>query len=366
MSAGATRPNRTSTRQYTADPEALKRLESISNWLGAARDSEYNFGVDTFRPYDAEMVESNRELIPYNTELMKGRFQQGIDDISGAQPIRSELRSQQLEGLGASRPVIGKYFDQASTGVDVGKRRSEAVAGIEHQFSSAMPQYARNLSRRGLSMGSGDLRSMMIEKAKAKAGASTFAGNQAEAENFGRLGQAIGTRQAFTNPTLDNTAYAQGSENLGGYQMQNALDRAGNLTSAQIQANAPGAQSRTRTKSGGGFSWTSSQRYKKEPRLFELDDNVVENIEVDRFQYKDSDIEHIGFIAEKLEKVIPEAVYYNDEGLVDGINLVEITAVLMKEVQTMKMREKKTEEKMNDMQESLMHLLEINSFDERL
>ena len=51
-----------------------------------------------------------------------------------------------------------------------------------------------------------------------------------------------------------------------------------------------------------------------------------------RFKWKDSDLDDIGFIAEDVAKVIPEAVYYNDKNQVEGIRIFPIIALLVEAV----------------------------------
>ncbi len=240
------------SKQYAIDPAASARMAAVEERLATMSEGEYDYGVEVFRPYEREMIQANRALLPLNQQLMEGRLQRGVEDLAADQPIRKELRSQQLDALQFSRPAIQQYFNQATDGINVGQRKSEAVAGVEHQFGKIAP----NLRRSGLSLQGKDLRNIAIEKAKAKAGASTYAGTTAETEKFGRLGQAMDMRQGFTQPSLDITSYAQGQLQTGGYTMRSPLDRAGNLLGAQIQANAPGMGSRTKGSTAPNFNWS--------------------------------------------------------------------------------------------------------------
>lgn len=244
-----------SSKSYSIDPAASARMAAVEERLAKMQEDEYAFGKEVFQPYEREMVASNRALLPLNEQLMRGRLEQGITDIRESAPIREELRSQQLEGLRLARPVMNKYFDQAVNGIDIGRRKREAVAGVEQAYARMMPQYEGNLSRRGLTARAGDLRRIGVDKARSKAGASTWAGRTAEAEQFGRLGQALGVRQGFAQPSLDQTAYAQGQLQTGGYRMRNSIDRALDLSGQRIQANAAGMSPLTRSHS------TASQRY---------------------------------------------------------------------------------------------------------
>jgi len=255
---GASKTGSSRSKQYAMDPEAIKRMETAERWLNEMRDKEYAYGDEFFRPYEREMVASNSRLLPQNESLMSERLGQGITDIRESAPIRQELRTQQMEGLKLSRPAMINFFEQAINGIDVGKRKGEAVADVEHAFSKMLPQFEQNLSRRGLTAKSSDFRKIGIDKARTKAGASNFAGTQAEAEKFGRLGQALNTRQLFTQPSLDNTAYAQGELQTGGYSLANPADRALNAAGLGVQANAAGMTPLTRSVKDAGYSWSTS------------------------------------------------------------------------------------------------------------
>ena len=139
--------------------------------------------------YENAQVQANLDLMPQQI----GLEQRGLN-------YQSEQLDQANEWYKKFKPVQERYMREATGGIDIGKRRSEAVAGVEQQFSQAMPQYSRSLSRRGLQAGASDLRQMAISKAVAKAGASTAAKNYGEAEQFQRLGQASMTQ--YSRPKL--------------------------------------------------------------------------------------------------------------------------------------------------------------------
>jgi hypothetical protein len=242
------------SRQYAIDPAASARMAAVEERLAAMQENEYAFGKEVFQPYEREMVASNRALLPINEQLMRGRLEQGITDMREDAPIRREMRSQTMEGLRLSRPVLGEYFKEAVDGIDIGQRKKEAVAGVEHEYSRMMPGYDRSLTRRGMTSRASDLRKIGISKAKAKAGASTLAERTAKAERFGRLGQALNVNQGF-RPSLDSTAYAQGALQLGNYNMRSPIDRSLDISGQTIQANSAGMSPLTRSSRDAGWRY---------------------------------------------------------------------------------------------------------------
>jgi len=180
----------------TVDEEYNRRMAAIyeeqqdianyyfENWKGLPEE------------YESAQLTANIGLIPGQVGLEKSRMEYGMQGLG-----------YQQTGLGQAdewykkfKPVQEKYMREATGGINIGQRRTEAVAGVEHQFGQALPQYERNLSRRGLTMGSSDLRQMSISKAVAKSNASTMAKNTGEAEQFNRLGQASALQ--FKRPGL--------------------------------------------------------------------------------------------------------------------------------------------------------------------
>jgi len=147
------------------------------------------------RRLEEETAAANIGLLPLQTREERASIPlRGETERLGLKH-QQELMESSGRFLRERAPVQTEFFKQALTGVNVGKRKEEAVAGVEHAYSQMMPQYEQSLGRRGLTARPGDLRKMLFDKAKAKAGESTHAGTTAEAENFERLNLATGFRQ---------------------------------------------------------------------------------------------------------------------------------------------------------------------------
>lgn len=62
--------------------------------------------------------------------------------------------------------------------------------------------------------------------------------------------------------------------------------------------------------------------------------DVVKKLVVKEFDWKETNVHEIGLIAEEVEKVYPEAIWYKD-GKVEGLKLLPLIALLIKAVQEM-------------------------------
>lgn len=63
--------------------------------------------------------------------------------------------------------------------------------------------------------------------------------------------------------------------------------------------------------------------------------DILSKIRVVSFDWKDSNDHEVGIIAEELEKIFPEAIWYKD-GRVEGIKPLPLIALLVKAVQEMR------------------------------
>ena len=85
----------------------------------------------------------------------------------------------------------------------------------------------------------------------------------------------------------------------------------------------------TNTLSAGTITETSAREYKE--NIVNLDSalNIVQELDGVRYDWKETGISDIGFIADDLMTVLPELVQLNEDGSVQGMNYGKVTAVLV-------------------------------------
>ena len=59
---------------------------------------------------------------------------------------------------------------------------------------------------------------------------------------------------------------------------------------------------------------------------------LLAKLEIKEFDWKKTNQHEIGLIAEEVEKVIPEAVYYNDKNEVEGLKFLPLIAVVIEAI----------------------------------
>ena len=78
---------------------------------------------------------------------------------------------------------------------------------------------------------------------------------------------------------------------------------------------------------------TSAKKHKE--CIIPLQDQLdnIKKLKPVEFQWKENKAKDIGFIAEEVEKIIPDVVSYEDNGDLHGIKYSKLTAVLVKAIQ---------------------------------
>jgi hypothetical protein len=97
------------------------------------------------------------------------------------------------------------------------------------------------------------MKAVALDRAKAISGSRAAARVGARDETLNKLKTAMAARGGIS-PTIDNTAYAQGDEQIGNYTLKSAADRAAGLYGNAIEANKAGMSPLT-TGDSSGYNW---------------------------------------------------------------------------------------------------------------
>ncbi len=60
--------------------------------------------------------------------------------------------------------------------------------------------------------------------------------------------------------------------------------------------------------------------------------DLIKQLNAVEFDWKNTDKHDIGLIAEEVVKIIPEAVFYNNEGQIEGLRPLTLIAVLLEAI----------------------------------
>lgn len=240
------------------DPIAARRMADVAERQAAIGEQQWQYYLNTFQPYETALATSNKALIPYNEALAREAMKAETSLI----PERTAATSAALQSIKkevqASDPVAAKFYEQALKGVDVKERMSQGAATVAQQFDNSRGELTRNMSRMGVTPGSGASFDTMnrfgIERAKAVGGAMTSAKNAAETENFARLAAGTSARNNAMSLGATGVPYSSGTLNQGGYQLTSPAQTALEATGQAITANQAGFGTTYRS-SGRNYSF---------------------------------------------------------------------------------------------------------------
>ena len=246
--------NESNTTQQMADPEAARRMAAVSERAQAMGEEQWSLAQELYLPYERELVASNQALIPGNEELMRTRMSEGVRDIEKGQALKDLTREQREKELRVSEPVMSAFYDEVMKPVDIAERESEAEAGVVREYANLPESMRRQLSRTGVRLTGARYENMMkaiaLDRAKTISGARATARVSARDEALNKLKVGMAARSGVS-PTIDNTAYAQGEEQLGNYQLKSAADRSAGLYQNAIAANEAGMRGLSKGSSSG-------------------------------------------------------------------------------------------------------------------
>lgn len=246
------------TTQQMSDPEAARRMAAVAERQQQMAEEQWGLARDIYLPYEQQMVASNQALVGENEALMRARMVEGTRDIEEGRALKDETRRQRLEELKVSEPAVKAFYEEATKPVDVAEREAEAEAGVVSEYANVPESIRRQMSRTGVNLTGARYQSLMkavaLDRAKAISGSRATARQGARDETLNRLKTAMAARSGVS-PTIDNTAYAQGEEQLGNYTLKSAADRAAGLYGNAIQANQAGMSPLSKGSSSG-FSFS--------------------------------------------------------------------------------------------------------------
>ena len=249
--------NESKTTQQMTDPEAARRMAGVAERAQALGEEQWGLAKELYMPYERALVESNQAMVKPNEELMLTRMEEGTRDITEGRALKDETRAQRLREMQMSEPVMSAFYDEVMKPVDIGEREAEAEAGVVGVYANVPESVRRGLSRTGVRLTGAKyenlLKAIALDRAKAISGSRATARVTARDESLNKLKTGMAARSAIS-PTIDNSPYAQGQEQLGNYQLKSAADTAMGLYGNAISANEAGMRGLS-TSRGTGSTW---------------------------------------------------------------------------------------------------------------
>ncbi|WP_027185654.1 hypothetical protein [Desulfovibrio inopinatus] len=153
--------------------EQMDMSKEMWNWA----KQQYNEANEYFRPFEKDLTNANRALIPLQTDAEAGLLQSTLKDLAMGDESKTALHEQQMKEISMSAPVAEKFYLEALKGIDPDyeKVTGQAAADVEQSYTSSMDTTRRELARMGLSPTSGAMASAMTDLTRSKAADKAYA-----------------------------------------------------------------------------------------------------------------------------------------------------------------------------------------------
>lgn len=242
----------TTTTQNTYDPVASAKMAEIAERQQVMAEDQWDMYKKYFQDYEISVAAANKDLLPYMTGSTKEQLKYQEEAAAGNRallPAATALNKAELEG---QKPAAEKFYKEALEGVDVGERMDSASSEVKAAAKLGESMRRREASRYGIDPGSSTFGNAVnkaaLDTSKTIAGARTAAKNQAESENFQRLGIALNK----------NVSPVVGQGGAATVNNADPYSRAAGSYSGAAATYAPLATrvlSSTRTEDSGGGFW---------------------------------------------------------------------------------------------------------------
>ncbi|BDQ35935.1 hypothetical protein SYK_02950 [Pseudodesulfovibrio nedwellii] len=374
-----------SSTSYQIDPESSRRLAAVSERQQDQSEKMFNLYEESFLPYEKDMIAYNQALLPFSQELSQKQLesesnllplreeatamglQEMMDDIELNKPLKERQVQEQLRDLDASAPVRDQFFAEAAKGPDYEGAMGRATANVASAYKDADAITRRSISRMGANPNSGRTEGRLTAMGLGRAKDTAFGKEQAHINEDDKSFNKMTTAMQMRAPTTGvNTGVAASGvtgqtgaqRQVGNYSLQNPANLGSQLLAGAGSTAAAGRiTGQTTTTKGNGFSdflgkaggtaagvgmtamMMSSKRWKQDIRPIEYGPDAIDSLKPVHFAYKKAPGEdRIGFIAEDLDKTVPEVVAYGEDGLPLGIRIGELMPLLVSSIQDLRKR----------------------------
>lgn len=268
---------------YQDTPYAVSQF---ANWLKSIGADEYQFGKDTYRPIEQQLVrDAQRYASP---EYAQEQANIAGADVSKAFDDRRQAAIEDLSSRGLGDPSSGAY------------RSLQTNAQIAQGGATAA---AKNAARRGA----------QLQGFQTLAGLANM-GNQKTAAALGAMGTAGGLANSAYGITSGNRNYLAGLN-----QAANLFNVGANQRAQMFNAGQRTQWDREQDAGMGGFGnllgtiggtalgsiWSSSKKIKRNRRHYKGGLDAIKKMPIQKFRYKPGmgdDMEHVGPMAEDFHK----------------------------------------------------------------
>jgi hypothetical protein len=238
--------NVTQEMNFMFDLEAGEAMDALVTQMNDWSTTDRDFVEKTFRPFQVNLIEANKALIPGIVANAGEAMKSSLKDLMGGDFLKDAFRNQ-MEKSGGDISKFAESFSQQIDDIPSAEQRiGETVSNIEQTFGQAGAELKRQMASRGLDVTQASQRDLAIEKAKAKAAGVGVAAEASRKEQLAGaqagVGVAANVQTGQANLLATQQQLTQSGANLapqiGGVQATEALSEAGKVGAGLTQAGA--------------------------------------------------------------------------------------------------------------------------------
>jgi hypothetical protein len=175
--------------------ESLQRMSEMTDKIGEWADSRENFIQDNVLPFQQQAIDNNKSILATIDKVNTGALEQMSKDLMSNGLIAQTMQARVDNGGIEKGGLMDKASSMMKTEIDnlpsVEERVGQALTAVEGQFSAAGKALTRDFASRGQSVSQASKRDLLMNKAKAKAGATGAAAQGAREERMNMLNLGV-------------------------------------------------------------------------------------------------------------------------------------------------------------------------------
>jgi len=167
------------------DMSAIKNMYDFADNLSAIADEDRKFFTDVYKPFQESMAAINQNILPAVEKTSGEALEQITKSLVSGEQMTEIMKLKANQGLDPeTMGALGNFRDQLANLPTESERIGQALVNVESAFGEAGKALSRDFQSRGQTVSQASQRDLLMEKAKAKAGAAGLASEASRKERL--------------------------------------------------------------------------------------------------------------------------------------------------------------------------------------
>lgn len=166
---------------------SVESMRNFADQMGRWVERDQNFLANTYQPFQSQVIDTNTKILPHLTATTTKTLEENARDLVRNDTLKTFLRDKAQTGDTGMQNALAKFEEHLATVPDEQTRVGQALTSVESQFGEIGKQLTRDYQSRGQTVSQSSKRDLLMQKAKAKAGAADAAAEAARLEKGAAL-----------------------------------------------------------------------------------------------------------------------------------------------------------------------------------